>query len=105
MDVETNCSQQTLLFSPLRRPRTLACSLPALALFPLRSSPTTPTLQLSRFFLLWCVRPAPGCTISVFSQRPSSPKAYSPDAHTRSLHTTAIWLEIQADRSSVVSRH
>ncbi|KAJ7265160.1 hypothetical protein C8J57DRAFT_1718424 [Mycena rebaudengoi] len=45
-----------------------------------------------------------GCTISVFSQRPSSPKAYSPDAHTRSPHTTAIWLEIQADRSRYVGR-
>ncbi|KAJ7241544.1 hypothetical protein C8J57DRAFT_1526688 [Mycena rebaudengoi] len=55
MDVRTNCSQQTFLFSPLRRPRTLSCSLPALTLFPLRSSPTTPTLQLSQVFFYYDV--------------------------------------------------
>ncbi|KAJ7259403.1 hypothetical protein C8J57DRAFT_1720535 [Mycena rebaudengoi] len=82
MDVETNCSQQTLLFSPLRRPRTLACSLPALALFPLRSSPTTPTLQLSQFFLLWCVRPAPmpwlGAQSPCFPSGLQAPKPTAP---------------------------
>ncbi|KAJ7229697.1 hypothetical protein C8J57DRAFT_1534278 [Mycena rebaudengoi] len=57
MDVETNCSQQTLLFSPLRRPQTLACSLPDLALY-LSSFLANHPNYLS-FFLLSCVRPAP----------------------------------------------
>ncbi|KAJ7207805.1 hypothetical protein C8J57DRAFT_1540826 [Mycena rebaudengoi] len=95
MDVGTNCSQQTFLFSPLRRPRTLSCSLLALtlSLFVPHQPP-----HLSQVFFtvvcLACTYAMAGCTISVFSQRPSSPKAYSPDVHTCSPHTTAIWLEL-----------
>ncbi|KAJ7279792.1 hypothetical protein C8J57DRAFT_1502429 [Mycena rebaudengoi] len=100
MDVETNCSQQTLLFSPLRRPQTLACSLPALALYLSSFLANHPNpAAISVFFY---------CRVSglrlCHAKRPSSPKAYSPDAHARSPHTTVIWLEIQADRSSTVSR-